>query len=152
SSPSREPLRGVALILVAAMAVMMASGPLLGHGALPNGSDVYSTNHYLQEFVKAFREGDPYPRWTSDTNQGLGAPAFVLLTPLAYYGAAGTSWLMGSIIGGLKLYLVLVMILTWLAFYALARQWVGPGVPSAIAASVYLVLPYHLLDVYQRFA
>src|SRR2546422_916090 len=39
-----------------------------------------------------------------------------------------------------------------ISFYALARQWVGPGVPSAISAGIYLLLPYHVLDFYQRFA
>ena len=135
-----------------ALCVLIQSLPLLLHGPLPLGSDVFSTSHYLQGFMKAFAEGDFYPRWTDQTNQGLGAPSFVMFPPLTYYGASGASWLTGSIISGFKLYLILVAAAAGLAFYALARQWIGPGLPAALAAGIYLLLPYHVLDRYQRFA
>lgn len=147
---SEPPTLWVAITIAAASLAVCA--PLMTHGPLPLGSDVYSTTHYLQSFMKAFSEGDIYPRWTDGTNQGLGAPSFVLLTPLTYYLAAGAVWLSGSIITGFKLYLLAVTALAGVSFYALARQWIGPGLPSAIASAVYLLLPYHVLDMYQRFA
>lgn len=138
--------------LVLCLAALVVTLPLLAHGPLPAGSDVYSTSHYLQGFMKAFAEGDLYPRWTDDTNGGLGAPSFVLFPPLTYYGAGAASWLTGSIISGFKLYLFVVSLLSAAAFYALARQWVGPGLPAALGSAVYLLLPYRVLDMYQRFA
>jgi len=138
--------------LTIAIAVAALCGPLLTHSSLPLGSDVYAHTHWLRGFMESFSEGHPYPRWTDRTNQGLGAPAFVMFPPLVYYGAGAVSWLTGSIVSGFKLYLLLVAVLTGGAFYALAREWIGPGLPAALAAGVYLLLPYHVLDMYQRFA
>jgi hypothetical protein len=45
-----------------------------------------------------------------------------------------------------------VAVLTALSCYALAREWIGTGLPAALAAGLYLLLPYHVLDMYQRFA
>ena len=126
--------------------------PLLLHGPLPPGSDVFSTAHYLMAFMRAFGEGDLYPRWTDQTNLGLGAPSFILLTPLPYYGASAAVWLTGSPIAGLKLYFVVLSLASGAAFYLLAADWLRPGLPAALSAGLYLLLPYHGLDRYQRFA
>ena len=139
-------------MLAIAAAVALSCLPLLTHEALPRGSDVYSTNHYLQGFMKAFGEGDLYPRWTDRTNQNLGAPSFIMLMPLPYAGAGLATLVTGSPIAGLKLYLVVVSILTGVAFYLMARDWVGPGLAAGIASAIYLLLPYHVLDLYHRFA
>jgi hypothetical protein len=153
---SRAPLtsrRAAAVTgLVLGISVFLLIAPLILHGPLPAGSDVYAISHYLQGFMKAFGEGDLYPRWTDRTNQSLGAPAFVLFPPLVFYGAGAASWLAGSIIGGFKLWLIVVALLTALAFHALAREWIAPGLPAALGAGIYLLLPYHVLDMYQRFA
>ncbi len=102
--------------------------------------------------MRAFGEGDLYPRWTDQTNLGLGAPSFILLTPLPYYGASAAVWLTGSPIAGLKLYFVVLSLAWRAAFYLLAADWLRPGLPAALSAGLYLLLPYHGLDRYQRFA
>ncbi|HEY3175928.1 MAG TPA: 6-pyruvoyl-tetrahydropterin synthase-related protein [Candidatus Polarisedimenticolia bacterium] len=153
--PSRpaaaRPAKGAVAITLILSALILCA-PLLWHGPLPEGSDVYATCHYLQGFMKAFSEGDLYPRWTDRTNQDLGAPSFVMFPPLTYYGAGAAAWLTGSTITGFKLYILAVSLLSALSFYSLARQWIGPGVSAALASAAYLLLPYHVLDVYQRFA
>jgi hypothetical protein len=152
--PHRSPptSRHAAAAIAVGASILLLTAPLLLHGPLPAGSDVYAISHYLQGFMKAFGEGNLYPRWTDRTNQSLGAPTFVLFPPLVFYGAGAASWLAGAITGGFKLWLVVVAVLTGLSFYALAREWLGPGLPAALAAGVYLLLPYHVLDMYQRFA
>ncbi|MGH9868363.1 MAG: 6-pyruvoyl-tetrahydropterin synthase-related protein [Candidatus Polarisedimenticolia bacterium] len=125
---------------------MMLNGPL------QHGSDVTATAHFLTGFKKALGEGDLYPRWTDRTNRDLGAPSFVMYPPLTFYGASLCAWIAGSITGGLKLYLFVVAGLTALSCYALARELIGPGLPATVAAAAYVLLPYHVLDVYQRFA
>ncbi|MFQ5744764.1 MAG: 6-pyruvoyl-tetrahydropterin synthase-related protein, partial [Acidobacteriota bacterium] len=150
SQERRGPRGSVAVTL--SLAVVVFCAPLLTHRSLPLGSDVYSTTHYLQGFMKAFSEGDLYPRWTDRSNQDLGAPSFVMFPPLTYYAAGAACWLTGSIINGFKLYLFVLAVATVSAFYVLAKQWIGPGLPAALAAAVYLLAPYHVLDLYQRFA
>src|SRR5262245_38646037 len=85
----RTPSRSSSLAVVSIIGLSAAAllGPLLSNGPLPEGSDVYATNHYLIEFSKAFSEGDAWPRWTGSTNQGLGAPSFVMIPPFFYYTA-----------------------------------------------------------------
>jgi len=133
-------------------AVFVACAPILLHPALPIGSDIYATIHYIEGFTKALSEGDWYPRWTDRTNQDLGGPSFVIFPPFFYYTAAAGVALAGSIIGGTKLAILIVMLLCGISFHLLARDWVGRGLPAAAATILYLWLPYHILDVYQRFA
>src|SRR5688572_30387664 len=148
-SPRRHVWISIALLLCGAVALC---APFLWHGPLPAGSDVVATTHFLQGFMKAWGEGDLYPRWTDRTNKDLGAPSFVLLVPLTYYGASLAVWAAGSLIGGLKLYLLAIAALSGLSFYLLASEWIGSSLPAAFGALLYMLLPYHVLDVYQRFA
>jgi len=131
---------------------MTLCAPLLLHHDLPRGSDVFAAGHYLQSFSKALGEGDLFPRWTDRSNDDLGAPMFVFYPPLTYYGASLALVVTGSVVAAFKLYLVALALASALAFYALARDWIGAGTPAALAATVYLLLPYHVLDMYQRFA
>ena len=139
-------------LFVPAAAVLLLCAPLLMNGPLPRGSDVYAITHYLAGFLNALGEGEWAPGWSAETNQGLGGPAFVLFPPLFFYAAGAAAWVAGGLIVGLKFYLVLVAALSALAFYLLARDWAGPGLPAAAGAALYLLLPYHVLDMYQRFA
>ena len=138
--------------LTAAAAIALACAPVLAHGPLHQGSDVWAWMHYFASFVQALWEGDLYPRWIAEGNHGFGSPAFILFPPLAYYGAALAAALAGSLIAGMKVYFVAILALSGIAFYALARDWAGPGWPAALGTVAYVLLPYHVLDVYQRFA
>jgi hypothetical protein len=138
--------------MILASSALLACWPLLANGALPMGSDLHTTAGYLQGFMKAFGEGDILPRWVDRPNQSLGSPAFIMFPPLPWYLAAAASWLSGSLVAGLKIYFVLVAALAALTFHLLAREWTGAPVASAIAAGLYLLLPYHVLDVYYRLA
>ena len=138
--------------LTAAAAIAVACAPVLAHDSLHQGSDVWAWMHYLASFVQALGEGDLYPRWIAEGNHGFGSPAFILFPPLAYYGAALASALAGSLIAGMKIFFVAILALSGVAFYALARDWAGPGWPAALGTVAYVLLPYHILDVYQRFA
>jgi hypothetical protein len=137
-------------IILAACALLCA--PLWLNDALPRGSDIYATVHYLDSFMKALSDGDWLPRWSMGTNRGLGGPAFIMFPPLYFYWAAAASWGAGGIILGIKLTLTMIALATACSFYLLAREWAAPGLPAAAGAAIYLLLPYHVLDMYQRYA
>jgi hypothetical protein len=138
--------------LIVGGAVLLVCAPFLLNAALPIGSDVYSTVHYVEGFHKALIDGDWYPRWTERTNQDLGSPSFVLFPPFFYYLASAGWGATGGFVPGIKLAVLIIVLLSALAFHLLARDWIGPGVPAAAATALYVLLPYHLLDIYQRFA
>jgi hypothetical protein len=125
-------------------------------------SDFYSghnvSTHLLwsRHFAEQLWNGDPYPRWLMNMNDGLGSPAFYFYFPLPYFitsifhapflhlGADG--WLQ------LGLSCAAALSLSGVSCYVWLRTTVGQSA-AALGALVYMLLPYHLLvDLYYRFA
>jgi hypothetical protein len=103
----------------------------------------------MEQFDKVLRSGSVYPRWLPDINYGYGnawpnfyQPGFYYLTSLAY--AVTGNW-----VDTLFVITALGLFASGLTFYALARLFFGKPA-SAIAGLVYMLLPYHLLDVFVR--
>jgi uncharacterized membrane protein len=103
----------------------------------------------MEQFDKVLRSGAVYPRWLPDINYGYGnawpnfyQPGFYYLTSLVY--AFTDNW-----VDTLFVITALGLFASGLAFYVLARSFFGKFA-SAIAAAVYVLLPYHLLDVFIR--
>ncbi len=125
---------------------------MLLYGPLMRGSDVFAQASYIQSFMKALGEGDLFPMWADRINQGLGGPAFLVFPRLSFYAIAPAVGVAGSIVGGVKLYLVLVTVLTGVTSYLMAKEWIGVRFAAAAASALYLLLPYRILDYYQRLA
>lgn len=103
----------------------------------------------MEQFDKVLRSGSAYPRWLPDINYGYGnawpnfyQPGFYYLTSLTH--AVTDNW-----VDTLFVITVLGLFASGLAFYVLARVFFGKPV-SMGAAGVYVLLPYHLLDVFVR--
>lgn len=103
----------------------------------------------MEQFDKVLRSGAVYPRWLPDINYGYGnawpnfyQPGFYYLTSL--FHAVTDSW-----VDTLFVITALGLFASGLAFYFLASVFFGKPA-SAIAAMVYALLPYHLLDVFWR--
>lgn len=103
----------------------------------------------MQAFARGLAAGRIYPRWDEATHNGYGAPTLSFYPPGAYY--LTSFW-----------YLLArdwqrVWLLTWwtmlfasgLALYAYAREALGQSA-ALLAMVVYVVMPYHLLNQYQR--
>ena len=124
----------------------------------PNGSppgeirfahDIAIHRSVMEHFDGMLRSGNFYPRWLSDVNYGYGnawpnfyQPGFYFLTSLV--NAVTDNWT-----DTLFVITALGLAASGLAFYILARVFFGK-LASAVAASVYAFLPYHLLDVFWR--
>jgi uncharacterized membrane protein len=103
----------------------------------------------MQQFDKVLRSGAVYPRWLPDVNYGYGnawpnfyQPGFYYLSSLVH--AVTDNW-----IDTLFIITALGLVASGLALFVLARAFFGKPA-SAIAATVYALLPYHLLDVFVR--
>lgn len=125
-------------------------------------SDFYSGHNVLthliwsRHFAEQLWNGDPYPRWLINMNDGLGSPAFYFYFPLPYFitsifhapflNLGPDGWLQ------LGLACAAALSLSGVSCYAWLRPAVGQSA-AAVGALVYMLLPYHLLvDLYYRFA
>ena len=94
----------------------------------------------------AIRQGAPFMRWLPDLAYGYGQPLLLYYAPLAYLPAllAGT-----GPVTSIEIASGLALVLSALAMYVLARSLFG-ALAAVVAAIVYAVLPYQLVDVYVR--
>ena len=124
-----------------------------GGGALelrmPTTHDMFLHYDQMRSFYNGLAAGEIYPRWEEDTNRGFGAPTTSYYPPGIYYltsafYAVTRDWLRAL----LDAHLVM-MIAAAAALYLYARQAMGRGAALA-AMAAYIVLPYHMVDQYQR--
>lgn len=150
-----RPARAMLMLLAALIISIISIAPYFfshyeeNHYRLIKSHDI--SNHYvaMEQFEKTFRSGALYPRWYSDANRGYGIATPNYYPPGFYY----CTTLINAIFNNWHTTLLVIMALVFagsaVALYFLARAFFGRG-PSAIAAVVYLLLPYHQLELYWR--
>lgn len=148
SPPAWE--RALAPLLVA-LAVWLHVAPIVEQGRLPRGADAPFHAQIAHGTSEGLSEGRLPPRWIRDANRGFGSAALIHYPPLAAHVVALIARLTGDVIEAMRLAVVLFALLSGLAFYACARGVARPGV-AALGAGLYVLLPYHALDLYDRFA
>jgi hypothetical protein len=102
-------------------------------------------------FDAAIRAGDWLPRWTPCWYYGHGSPLFHFYSPLPYY--VTELWLLAGtpLAKAFQLTLFAAWLGSGLAMYLLARDSLSR--PAAtVAAVLYLLAPYHLVDMLVRHA
>jgi preprotein translocase subunit SecG len=103
----------------------------------------------MQQFDKTLRSGVIYPRWLADVNGEYGNAWTNFYPPLCYYLTSAIHAVIKDWVATITLLCVLAMAASGLTFYILARTFYG-WIASAIGASLYLLLPYHVVDLYWR--
>jgi uncharacterized membrane protein len=110
---------------------------------------------WYTEFARQFLAGELYPRWLADLNNGLGSPAFFYYAPVPFYATLLFTPFFASGDYGLH-HLGASAVLACLASGLTAYLWlkrVATETPAALAAILYLSMPYHVgIDLYTRFA
>ncbi len=152
---SRVPTRrtGVGRVVAPAL-VILAAGTLLGlpllrHGLLPRGHDVPQHLRRYAAFRESFSLVNPYPRWLSKGNGGLGDPIFFVYGPLPYMVAAALRPVAPSSLGGHAAFPEFILA-AWVALVAsgftcfLWLRTFVPWKPALAAAVLYLAVPFHL--------
>jgi uncharacterized membrane protein len=146
-------------LLIVAVAILLSaaiSAPFFySNSAQPGQIEIRQTKDMaihlsvMEQFDRVLRSGAVYPRWLPDVNYGYGnawpnfyQPGFYYLTSLVH--AVTDNW-----VDTLFIIVALGLVASGFAFYVLARNFFGKPA-SAIAATVYALLPYHLLDVFVR--
>ena len=103
----------------------------------------------MKSFYNGLRSGEIYPRWEEDTNRGYGAPTTSYYPPGVYYLTSACYFVAGEWLRAIMGAHLLMMIASAAALYFYARRTMDRGA-AALAMSVYIVLPYHLIDQYHR--
>ncbi|MEW6129160.1 MAG: hypothetical protein AB1757_19125 [Acidobacteriota bacterium] len=116
---------------------------------MPITHDMHLHYEQMKSFYQGLSAGKIYPRWEEDTNLGFGAvttsyypPAIYYLTSLFYF--LFSNWIIAILLTHLSL-----MIASGLAMYWYAREYFSVKAAS-VAMAAYILLPYHLVDQYQR--
>jgi hypothetical protein len=132
--------------------------PLFLHDTLPRGDDVGEHVQFAQDFSAGLAEGRLYPRWLGHANLGYGAPAFVFYPPLA------TAVVSLIHLTGLHLFTAfratyfLLTLAAALSAALLGSRLAAGEDPSrrrlagALTGALLVLLPYHAIDIFNRFA
>jgi hypothetical protein len=144
---SREDKLSLTVIFLLSLAVML---PIFVKG-FPKGDDAEIHYRWASEFRGELSDGVVYPRWLSEANYGQGSPAMLFYPPLPFYVVAACSLVSANLLQALAWASWLALLLSGLAMYRLGRRFFSPSV-SLCAAGLYLLLPYHISDLYERSA
>ncbi|HET9529621.1 MAG TPA: 6-pyruvoyl-tetrahydropterin synthase-related protein [Blastocatellia bacterium] len=103
----------------------------------------------MESFDKMLKEGIIYPRWLPDINNGYGNATMNFYPPGFYYITSLFNLVFGDWTVTIFAISVLGLAGSGLAMYFLCIQFYG-RIASAVAAVFYMLLPYHLLELYWR--
>jgi hypothetical protein len=111
--------------------------------------DMSNHVHNMQQFDKSLRAGVLQPRWFSEVNNGYGSATLNYTYRSLYYLTSLGHFLTGDWWWGVFLVSAFALAGSGLSFYFLAIQLYGKTA-SIIGTLLYMLLPYHLLNLYWR--
>jgi hypothetical protein len=121
--------------------------------------DAQHSIFYLVEFDQTLRDGYLWPRWAPDFAFGYGYPLFNIYASLAIYAAEILHLLGLGFIAAVKAVYVLATTGAGLTMYLFVRHLPAPGErrvfgrnAGLLAAIVYMVVPFHLVEIFVRSA
>jgi len=139
-------------MVILALAAALLLAPSLALGTLPTHSSAYSLS-WSAQFSEQFLAGHPYPRWLSQSFNGLGAPTFYFYPPLSFWIDAlvsAASFNSLSVSYRLSITSFLALWASGIAMYAWLRHETGRAMVALVGAIAFMAAPYHLFDHYIR--
>lgn len=145
-----------ALVLLVIFAGLLAVLPVL-IGGLPYFSHDGAVHAvWYSNFARQFWAGESYPRWLPAMNENLGSPTFFYYPPVAYYLTVPFYFLSKSDADGwhqLGIAASIAQIASGLCAFVWLKNIARKSSAAAIAAAIYVWMPYHLaFDLYRRAA
>jgi hypothetical protein len=152
---TRLGLRNISLnwLVVASLltAVTLILGyPLILKGYL-QGDDGAVHVLWAQQYLKSIHSGIVFPQWVADANLGCGNATFIFYPPFVFYIYTLINLFTNNVLVILNVAAILGIWLSGLTMYTFCRNHMGK-VCSLLSAIVYMALPYHLVDLYNRSA
>ncbi|MCM8776260.1 MAG: 6-pyruvoyl-tetrahydropterin synthase-related protein [Candidatus Omnitrophica bacterium] len=135
-------------VLILLSASVWACRNLLYEG-FHQGHDLSIELVRLAEYTQALKDGQVPVRWSANLYGGYGSPIFNFFPPL-FLTLAALFKLSGlSLIVATKWTIFIFTLFGGLGMYLLAKEFYGER-GSIFCASLYLLAPYHLVDIYVR--
>ncbi|PIP14758.1 hypothetical protein COX47_03470 [Candidatus Roizmanbacteria bacterium CG23_combo_of_CG06-09_8_20_14_all_35_49] len=120
----------------------------------PGVWDSHDINHHLARvaaFYQSLSEGNFYPRWAGNLNNGFGHPSLMMFYPLVYYFGSLFHLIGFSFVNSLKALIVISYLLSGVFVYIWLKKWLGKN--SAIMGTIlYQFAPYRFVNIYVRAA
>jgi uncharacterized membrane protein len=135
-------------IIFLLLVIFLAVKPLIHLGLPPTHDGEYHVIRFY-EFDKAIRDGDWYPRWAEDLNNGYGIPLFNYVYPLPNYAASLFHLFGSNFIDAFKMNLILATAIGVIFFYLWTRLYFN-NLAALTAAVFYCFAPYRFVDIYVR--
>lgn len=132
----------ITLPLAAGILLMM---PLLQ--GIPISHDLHIHLGMVDQFRASLAEGNVYPRWLADFNEGFGAPTMIFYPPGLFYCASLATWLCGgNILVGFYLILALLTIVGFAGVYRLLSEPAGPWAAAGVVFA--MVAPFRVFELH----
>jgi uncharacterized membrane protein len=136
----------VCLIFVGLLVTLvMMPMPLLG---IPDGYDLFQHLRFAVTFHEAILNGDFFPGWGAADNYGFGSIGIRYYPPVSYYLMAFTQMLTKDWFDTFWINSFFWMYLGCAGVYFWAKEWLSSW-QSVVAVIVFLVVPYHTLQIYE---
>lgn len=123
--------------------------PLVTNKGFPPSHDGEYHIVRFYEFDKTLRDGNFFPRWAPDFNQGFGIPLFNYVYPLPNYIASFFHFFGISFIDSFKLSMFFASVIGGIFFYLWSKEFWG-DLGGLVSSVFYTFSPYHFVDVYIR--
>lgn len=102
------------------------------------------------EMDKCLKDGQFPCRWVPDMGFGYGYPEFNYYAPLPYYLIELIHLTGFSILDSVKVFIVLITLISAFGMFFLARYLWKSEVGAALSTILYLYLPFRAVDIYVR--
>ncbi len=114
---------------------------------IPGGADMMQHIQFAKTFDDSISEGSYYPSWAADPNLGKGSVGNRIYPPLAHYTFVLFKTLTGNWFDGVCLSIIALFFLGGTGIYFWAREFFDESA-SVFGAITYILLPYHVNQVY----
>ena len=123
--------------------------PKIINQGLPYAHDTIFHIFQADQFSVSLSEGNFYPRWVPDSNNGYGSPNFIFYSPFSYYLLAGIKLFSPSIIIAMIVGIWLGFFLSGITSYIATKKLYG-GKASILPSVLYQLLPFHVWHIFIR--
>jgi hypothetical protein len=123
--------------------------PLMIHQGLPYAHDIIFHVFQADQFDRVLHEGNFYPRWVQDSNNGYGSANFIFYAPLSYYLVSAIKMFTPSLTNAMRIAIWCGIFFSGITMFVATRKMFGASV-NALPAVVYQIIPFHLWNIYIR--